>query len=63
MPRASLSILLYLHSAPVKPLLAIAMGCRIKLSGTMSVWYVFPSPSQVGSSVGTSPTPEAPVSK
>ena len=40
MPRVSLSILLYLHSVPVKVLLAKPVGCRIVLSGTMSFWHV-----------------------
>ena len=39
MPRASLSMLLYLCSAPVKLLLAIAMGQRLVLSGAISFWH------------------------
>ena len=61
MPRASLSTLLYLHSAPVKLLLANAIGCRIVLSGNMSFWYVVPS--HVCSSAAPRPTLEMSVSK
>ena len=40
MPMAFLSILLYLHSASVKLLIANVMGCRIELLGTMSFLLV-----------------------
>ena len=61
MPRASLSILLYLDSAPVKLLLANALECRIMLSGTVSLWHVVPS--HVCSSAAPRPTLETSVSK
>ena len=61
MPKASLSLLLYLHSAPVKLLLANVMGYRIVLSGTVSFWHVVPS--CICSSAAPRSTLEASVSK
>ena len=60
-PRASLSILLYLYSVSVKLLLANAIGCRILLSDTVCFWHVVPS--HVCSGAAARPTPELSVSK
>ena len=61
MPSASHSMLLYLCSAPVKVLLAKAIGWRIMLSGTMPFWHVVFSCSC--SSAAPSPTLDISISK
>ena len=58
-PRACLSILLYLHSAPVRLLLENAMGHRLVLSGTASFWHVVSS--HICNSTTPRPTPDASV--
>ena len=60
-PSASLSILLYLHSALVRLLLANAIGQTMVLSGVLSFGHDVPS--LVWSSAAPSPIPEASVSR
>ena len=57
MPSASHSMLLNLHSAPIRLLLANAIGQRIVLSGAMCVWQVVLSLSC--NSPGPRPIPDA----